>query len=150
MSMEVDKVKIQTLYQQKINGWNSGNGDKFAEPYTDDSDYIGFDGTHLKGRKEISLFHQMLFDKFLRGSRLIGKIKNIRFPTSDVAIIVAIGGTIEAGQVDINPNRNSIHTIVAVKQNNKWAFSSFQNTRAQYIGRPEMIEAFTRELAQER
>ena len=145
MSKRKDKTAIQELYQQKINGWNSGNGDKFAEPYTDDSDYIGFDGTHLKGRSEIGLFHQML-----KGTRLLGKIKSIRFLTSGVAVIVAVGGTIEAGQTSINPDRNSIHTIVAIKQDSKWHFSAFQNTRAQYVGRPEMSEALTRELEQEK
>jgi uncharacterized protein (TIGR02246 family) len=72
-----DEAAIRKLYRQMIDGWNAGNGDAFAAPYTDDSDYIGFDGTYMKGRQEIALFHQMLFDKFLKGSRLIGKIKAV-------------------------------------------------------------------------
>jgi uncharacterized protein (TIGR02246 family) len=148
---ETDNFNIQKLYQKKIEGWNNGDGEKFAEPYTEDADYIGFDGTYLKGRQEIASFHQMLFDKFLSGSRLIGKIKSIRFLTSDVAVVVAIGGTIEAGQSNINPERNSIHTIIAIKHvNSKWFFTAFQNTRAQYLGRPDKVEELTRELEQEK
>lgn len=72
-----DELAIRELYQQTIDGWKKGSGDAFASPYTEDSDYIWFDGTHLKGRAEIASFHQMLFDKFLKGSRLIGKIRSI-------------------------------------------------------------------------
>jgi uncharacterized protein (TIGR02246 family) len=59
------EATIRGLYQQTIDGWDVGNGDAFAAPYADDSDFIGFDGTYMKGRQEIASFHQMLFDKFL-------------------------------------------------------------------------------------
>ena len=66
MSETNNNIK-QKLYQKKIQGWISGDGEKFAEPYTDDANYIGFDDTYLKGRQEIAAFHQMLFDMFLSG-----------------------------------------------------------------------------------
>jgi len=131
-----DEAIIHTLYQQTIDGWNQGSGDAFAAPYSEDSDFVGFDGTYLKGRQQIASFHQMLFDKFLRGSRLIGKIRSIRFIAENVAIMIAVGGTVLAGQSDIEPERNSIHTIIAVKRDSNWYFTAFQNSRAQYIGRP--------------
>ena len=144
-----DEATIRDLYQQTIDGWHAGNGDAFAAPYTEDSDFIGFDGTYMKGRQEIASFHQMLFDKFVKGSRLIGKIRSIRFVTEDVAIMIAVGGTVMAGQSDIDPDRNSVHTLVAVKHDVKWYFTAFQNSRAQYIGRPEESRALTEELRQE-
>ena len=91
----------------------------------------------------------MLFDKFIKGSRLVGRIRSIRFVTDDVAVMVAVGGTVMAGQSDIEPDRNSIHTLVAVKHGNKWRFTAFQNTRAQFIGRPEESQALTEELRHE-
>jgi uncharacterized protein (TIGR02246 family) len=144
-----DEAIIRTLYQQTIDGWNQGSGDAFAAPYSEDSDFVGFDGTYLKGRQQIASFHQMLLDKFLKGSRLIGKIRSIRFIAENVAIMIAVGGTVMAGQSDIEPERNSIHTIVAVKRDNNWYFTAFQNSRAQYIGRPEESQALTEELRQE-
>jgi uncharacterized protein (TIGR02246 family) len=76
-----DEAAIRKLYQHMIDGWNGSRGDAFAAPYpyTDDSDFIGFDGTYMKGRQEIASFHQMLFDKFLGGSRLIEKIRSNTF-----------------------------------------------------------------------
>ena len=145
-----DEAAIRDLYQQTIEGWNKGSGDALAAPYTEDSDYIGFDGTYLKGRAEIASFHQMLFDKFIKGSRLIGKIRSVRVVTGDVAVVVAVGGTVIAGQSNIEPDRNSIHTLVAMKRaDGEWRFTAFQNTRADFIGRPEESQALTEELRHE-
>jgi hypothetical protein len=74
----------------------------------------------------------------------------MHFVTSDVAIMHAVGGTLMAGQSDIDPERNSIHTLVVVKSSsgggNEWRLAAFQNTRAQLIGRPEQSQALTEEL----
>jgi uncharacterized protein (TIGR02246 family) len=147
--MTVEDVKeIHQLYQRKISGWNSGNATQFAEPYSEDADFIGFDGTYLEGRQQIMSFHAMLFDKFVRGTRLVGKIKNIKFIIPSVAVIVGISGTVEAGRIGLSPERNSIHTIVAVKHDQIWEFASFQNTRAQYVGSPQKMDTLTKELEQ--
>ena len=75
----------------------------------------------------------------------------MRFLTPDVAIMHAVGGTIMAGQSDIETERNSVHTIVVKKgdTNSQWRIVAFQNTRAQYIGRPEMVETLTEDLRRE-
>ena len=110
-----------------INGSNAGKGDAFAAPRTDDSDFIGFDGTYVKGYQQIDSFHQMLFD-IVKGSRLIGEIRSICFVTEDLAIEIAVGRTIMTGRWDIDPDRNSSHTLVAVKRNLKYRFSKFAST----------------------
>jgi uncharacterized protein (TIGR02246 family) len=145
-----DESVVRSLYFQMINGWNKGSGDEFAAPFAEDGDLVGFDGMHLRGRQEIASFHQQLFDTFVKGSRLVGKIRNVRFLTPDVAIMHAVGGTIMDGQTDIEPERNSVHTLVAMKGNDsKWRLAAFQNTRAQYIGRPDMSNELTEELRKE-
>jgi uncharacterized protein (TIGR02246 family) len=58
----------------------------------------------------------------------------------------AVGGTVMAGQSDLDPERNSIQTLVAVKRNGKWRLAAFQNTRAAYMGRPEESQKLTEEL----
>ena len=144
-----EEASIRILYQQMMEGWNKGSGNDFAAPFTDDSDFVGFDGTYLKGCQEIASFHQELFDRFVKGSRLVGKIRSIRFLSPDIAIMIAVGGTVMAGQSDIEPERNSIHTLAAVKRDSKWQFTAFQNSRAQFIGRPEQSRALTEELRQQ-
>jgi uncharacterized protein (TIGR02246 family) len=146
LSSAADEAAILRLYQQMMDGWNAASGDAFAAPFEEDGDLVGFDGTHLKGCKEIATFHQHLFDMFLKGSRLIGKVKSVHFLTSDVAIMHAVGGTITDGQTDLDSERNWVQTLVAVKRDTKWHLATFQNTRATYIGRQEESSKLTEEL----
>jgi hypothetical protein len=58
----------------------------------------------------------------------------------------AVGGTVMAGESDLERERNSVQTLVAVKRNGKWSLAAFQNTRAIYMGRPEESQKLTEEL----
>jgi uncharacterized protein (TIGR02246 family) len=146
-SRSADETAIRTLYQQLMDGWNKGSGEAFAAPFAEDGDLVGFDGTHLNGQKEIVSFHQRLFNSYVKGSRLVGKVRKVRFLTSNVALMHEVGGTIMAGQTDIDPERNSVQTLVAMKDSKgEWRLAAFQNTRAQYFGRPDQAQALTEEL----
>jgi uncharacterized protein (TIGR02246 family) len=145
-SADADQASICAIYQQLMDGWNAGSGDAFASPFEEDGDLVGFDGTHFRGRQEIALFHQHLFDMFLKGSRLVGKVRSVRFLTSQVAVMHAIGGTVMPGQTHLESERNSVQTLVAVKRNGKWSLAAFQNTRATYISKPEEFQKLTEEL----
>jgi uncharacterized protein (TIGR02246 family) len=70
----------------------------------------------------------------------------VRFLTPYVAVMHVVGGTIMAGQSDIEPERNSVQTLVAMKDSRgEWYLTAFQNTRAQYLGRPEQSQDLTEE-----
>lgn len=124
-----DEAAVRALYQQLMDGWNQGSGDAFAAVFTEDGDLIGFDGTHFEGRQEIAPFHQQLFDKWLKGSRLVGEVKDVRFLSPDVALMHAVGGTVMRGKTDPVPERDSIQTLVAMRQDGEWRLAAFQNTR---------------------
>ena len=125
-----DQAALRALYQQVMDGWNQGSGDAFAAVFTEDGDLIGFDGTHFKGRQEIAPFHQQLFDKWLKGSRLVGQVKDVRFLSPDVALMHAVGGTVMRGKSEPSPERDSIQTLVATRQEgDQWHLAAFQNTR---------------------
>ena len=94
-------------------------------------------------------FTKCLSTNFLKAVVLLEKLKVYPL-TNDGPIMIAVGGTIMTGQLDIEPERNSIHTIVALKRySSDWYFTAFQNSRTQYIGRPEESQALTEELRQE-
>ena len=124
-----EEAAVRALYQQLMDGWNQGSGDAFAAVFTEDGDLIGFDGTHFKGRQEIAPFHQRLFDKWLKGSRLVGEVKDVRFLSPDVALMHAVGGTVMRGKSEPVPERDSIQTLVATHQDSEWRLAAFQNTR---------------------
>ena len=130
-----DERAIRDLYEQFMSGWNRGSGEAQASPFAEDGDLVGFDGTHLKGRRAIATFHQPLFDKWLKGSQLIGRVDRLRFLSPDVALMHAVGGTIMRGKSRPSPERDSIQTLVAVKENGQWRLAAFQNTRLRPMGR---------------
>jgi uncharacterized protein (TIGR02246 family) len=125
-----DEAAVRALYQQLMDGWNQGSGDAFAAVFTEDGDLVGFDGTHFMGRQEIAPFHQQLFDKWLKGSRLVGEVKDVRLLHPDVALMHAVGGTVLRGKSEPSPERDSIQTLVATRQEgDEWRLAAFQNTR---------------------
>ena len=125
-----DEAAVRALYQELMDGWNQGSGAAFAAVFTEDGDLVAFDGTHFKGRQEIAPFHQHLFDKWLKGSRLVGQVKDARFLSPDVALMHAVGGTVMRGKSEPSPERDSIQTLVATRQEgDQWHLAAFQNTR---------------------
>lgn len=58
---------------------------------------------------------QVLFDRWMKGSWLVGERTEVRFVGNDVAIVHAIGGTITRGESTPAPERDSIQTLVAVR-----------------------------------
>lgn len=117
-----------------MDGWNQGSGAAFAAVFAKDGDLVAFDGTHFHGQAEIAPFHQELFTKWLKGSRLVGQVKDVRFLSPNIAVMHAIGGTILRGQSQPTPERDSIQTLVAVQEAGAWRIAAFQNTRLRPMG----------------
>jgi hypothetical protein len=63
-----DEAAITAIPLQMADAWNQGSGEAFAAPFTEVADFVIFEGTHLKGRREIASFHQQVFDTVIRGS----------------------------------------------------------------------------------
>jgi uncharacterized protein (TIGR02246 family) len=129
-----DEAAIRELFGLLLDDWGRGDGEAYGSRFTEDADYVAFDGTRTRGRREISASHQRLFDKFLKGTRLTGRVLSIKFPSPDVALIHAIGGTVMRGKTKPSPERDSIQTLVAVREGAEWRFAAFHNSRVRPIG----------------
>jgi uncharacterized protein (TIGR02246 family) len=129
-----DEAAVRALYQQLMDSWNTGSGEAYAAPFAGDSDLIGFDGTHFKGRQEIAPFHQRPFDTHLKGTRLVGQVTSVRFLSPDVALMHAVGGTVMRGKSAPTPERDSIQTLIATKRGGEWRLAAFHNTRVRPMG----------------
>jgi uncharacterized protein (TIGR02246 family) len=132
---DADVRELRGLYQATLDGWNRGSGAEFAAPFTEDVDFVAFDGTRFHGRDELVRFHDPLFSTHLRGTRLVGDVTDVRFLRTDVAVVHAAGSMIPRGATRTAPERDSIQTLVAMKQDGRWLFAAFQNTRVRPIGR---------------
>jgi uncharacterized protein (TIGR02246 family) len=93
-----DEAAVRALYQQMMDAWDAGSGDRFAAPFTSDGDFVAFDGVHFRRREQIAAFHQQLFDKWMKGSCLVGSVETVRFVAPDVAVVHAVGNTVMRGK----------------------------------------------------
>jgi uncharacterized protein (TIGR02246 family) len=129
-----DEAAIRELFGLLLDDWGRGDGEAYGSRFTEDADYVAFDGTRTRGRREISASHQRLFDKFLKGTRLTGRVLSIKFPSPDVALVHATEGTVMRGKTRPSPERDSIQTLVAVREDAEWRFAAFHNSRVRPIG----------------
>ena len=128
-----DERAIRALHGQALDAWGAGNGKAFAAPFSDDALFIGFDGSVMRGRQQIAATHQDVFDRWMKGTRLVEEQTEVRFVDRDVAIVHTVGGTVMRGKSEPTPERDSIQTLVAVRDAGGWSFVSFQNTRIRPI-----------------
>jgi uncharacterized protein (TIGR02246 family) len=139
--------EIEELYQQHIKAWNNRDARGMAELYSGEGMLIGFDGSQTNGREEVFAHLTPIFESHPTPP-FVYKVKNVRLLGSDTAILHAIAGMVLPGESDISPELNAHQTLVAVKRNNKWQIELFQNTPAQFHGRPELVEEMTEDLRQ--
>lgn len=129
-----DEQCIRTLFQQLFAAWGAGDANAYGALFSDDANYIAFDGVNQQGRPAIIASHQPLFDKWLKGSRLIGQIDHLRFLAPDVALIHASGSILDHSRATPAPERASSQTLVAQKTDGIWRFVAFHNTRIRPMG----------------
>lgn len=126
-----DEKALHDLFQEIKDGWNQGDGQAYAASFTEDADYILWNGTYLKGRQAIAAAHQQLFETRLRGSQLEGFIQNIRFLSDDIALMQLHSSPQIPGQAVPAPEQYSIQTLIGTRQADGWRITSFQNTLIQ-------------------
>jgi uncharacterized protein (TIGR02246 family) len=139
--------EIKSLYQILIDTWNNRDAEGMAAQFAEQGVQIGFDGSKVIGREEIFSHLQPIFENHPTAP-FITKVKDIRALGAEAAILHAIAGMIPPGKTEIEPSVNAHQTLVAVKKDNAWQIELFQNTPAQFHGRPELVEQMTEELNQ--
>lgn len=129
-----DEAAIRKVMATLSEAWTHADARVFASVFAEDIDYVTFMGTHLKGIPENVKAHQELWNSFfMKGSRLEGELKDIRFLNETTAIVHSIGAIKLRWQKKVPANRLSINTNVLVKQNGQWLITSFHNCRIQKL-----------------
>lgn len=141
----MDKAEIEKLHADVLIAWNKKDATEMASLFTDNGTSIGFDGSQYNSKSEIETEIGKIF-KDHQTADYVWKVKEVRFLHPEVATLRAVVGMIPPGQKNINHATNAIQTITAIKQNDVWKIDLFQNTPAQFHGRPEMVEELTKEL----
>ena len=142
-----NEAAIRNLYQQLLDSWNKRDAIGFASFFAETGQIIGFDGSQYAGRTEIENEIGRIFADHVTAT-YVSIIRDVSFLTQDVAVLRAVVGMRPAGQSELNPNVNAIQTLTAVKRGGQWQIELFQNTPAQFHGRPELVRQLTEELSQ--
>jgi uncharacterized protein (TIGR02246 family) len=116
-----DVTAIRSLLSRLYNEWARGDGAAYAQCFAEQSDYITFNGMHLRGRTENAALHGALFRGFLKGTKLSAEIESIALLSGGVALVHTAG----------SGRKRSYQTYVVVKSGAEWLIRSFQNTRVQ-------------------
>jgi uncharacterized protein (TIGR02246 family) len=140
-----EEKPVRSLYLRLLEAWNNRNAASFAALFDEDGNQIGFDGSQVDGRAAIQLHLAQIFADHVTG-RYVGKVRDVRFISPGVAILQAIAGMIPPGNTDLNPARNAVQSLVLVRHGSQWCIALFQNTPAQFHGRPEAVAEMTAEL----
>jgi len=143
-----DHDVLETAYHNLLAAWNRRSAEDFAALFADDGEVIGFDGSEMKGRAAIAAELQRIFMDHETG-RYVGKVRQVHQVTPQVALIRAVAGLVPAGASDLNPDLNSVQSLVLKKLGDRWRIVLYQNTPAQFHGRPELVEKLVAELRQQ-
>ncbi|MBS1913913.1 MAG: SgcJ/EcaC family oxidoreductase [Bacteroidetes bacterium] len=136
---------VGEIYRKLLDAWNRRSAAGMAELFEVDGNVVGFDGSPVNGRGEIESTMAAIFANHPTGA-YVAKIREVRLPLPGVGIVRAIVGMVPQDGTDINPAVNAIQTLVAVRHDDGWRIALFQNTPAQFHGRPEMVAQITAEL----
>ena len=142
-----DEFEVYTLYSQMMAGWNKRDAEALAVPFAEEGEIIGFDGSQHIGRADIAATIGHIFAEHLTPP-YICKIRSVRLLSPEVAMLRAIAGMVPPGKSDLDPQLNTHQTLIAAKRDGIWRIILFQNTPAQFHGRPELVEQMTEELRQ--
>jgi uncharacterized protein (TIGR02246 family) len=69
-----DEKAIRALLDRLYDAWARGDGEAYAACFAEESDYITFNGMHLRGRAENAELHGALFRSVLKGTKLAHSI----------------------------------------------------------------------------
>lgn len=144
MSTEADAA-ARSLYAAIIAGWNAADAGAFAAPFASDGAVVGFDGSELGGRDHITETLSAIFADHRVGS-YVGIVRDVREIGSDALVLRAVSGVVPAGEDDVNPDLNAVQSLVAERRDDGWQVVLYQNTPAQFHGRPDDAAALTEEL----
>ena len=136
------------LYEEVLRCWNERNAGEFARRFSRNGNIVGFDGSPVDGQENIEEHLTEVFRSHPTAA-YIGKVREVRLLSPEVALLRAVAGMVPPGKSDLNPAVNTIHTMVAASGANRWSVELFQSTPAALHGRPAAVDALTAELRQE-
>jgi uncharacterized protein (TIGR02246 family) len=116
-----EETAIRSLLARLYDAWARGESAAYAQCFAERSDYITFNGMHLRGRAENAALHSALFRSVLKGTKLSAEIESIDLLSGSIALVHTVG----------SGRKKSYQTYVLIKMGEDWLIRSFHNTQVQ-------------------
>jgi uncharacterized protein (TIGR02246 family) len=142
-----EDAAVRDLYARLLDAWNRRAPGDVAPLFLPEGGVIGFDGSEDRGAAQIEASWTNIFANHPT-ARYVHTVRTVDMLGPDAALLRAVAGMVPPGGNDINPAVNTLHTLIALKRNGEWKLLLYQNTPAQYHGRPELTDQLTAELRQ--
>jgi uncharacterized protein (TIGR02246 family) len=137
---------LARLYQDLLAAWNRRDAAAMAGLFTANGSQVGFDGSVANGRSDIESHLAPVFASRPTPA-FVGKVREVRALGGAAALLRAVAGMVASGGNDINPDLNTIQTLVASRDaGGPWRIEMFHNTPAAFHGRHHEKEQLTQEL----
>jgi uncharacterized protein (TIGR02246 family) len=131
-----DDRQLNALFTRACAAWTSGDAKAYGDCFTEDADYVSYDGAHAIGRRPVVESHDRLFRGVLTGSALVGEVASIRYVAPDVALMYASGSVLMPWRSRLPKRRRSIQTLVAVRGADGWRFTANHTGRVRPLQIP--------------
>lgn len=127
MITDADKAAIAALTQKVVSSWAYQDADTFASVFVEDGTMI-LAGAFCNGRDEVRDYMAKAFEGRYKGTQVTGKPISIRSLGPDVAILLSLGGVLEAGETEVSEDSAIRASWLAVKRDGQWLLAAYQNT----------------------
>ncbi len=134
--MPNDDADITALFDRLMLAWTDNDAAAYGDCFTEDCDYVSYDGTRAAGRRPMQHAHDQLFRGVLAGSALVGGIESIRHLGPDVALVHGTASVLMPWRRRLPRRRLSRQTLVAVRTATGWRFTALHNGRVRPVGIP--------------
>ncbi len=127
-SQQKEEQAIRQTIERMIGGWNTGSGEQFASVFTDDHDFVVWNGYYFKGinRAQNAANHQGIFDTMYRDTKNHAIVDKIRFIRQDLALTHILAAV--TPKDDARPKDPQVLiSAILEKQAGDWKILSFHN-----------------------
>lgn len=128
-----DETEIRALLDRLNGAWTRNDADAYAAEFTHDAEYIGIDGSHSRGRSGIATTYRKLFGGPLKDTSLTAELDEIRFLSPDIVLAHGTAAVRLPWQTAQQPRRQSLQTIVLVRQADRWQVAALHTSRARQL-----------------
>ncbi|MFE6222553.1 SgcJ/EcaC family oxidoreductase [Streptomyces sp. NPDC057854] len=135
--MDTHEREVRDLFAEFCRTWTEGDADGFGRLFTEDADYVSYDGSWAAGVTRLRDNHDKLFRGVIAGSAMVGGIESLRFVTDSVAVLVADGSVLMPWRSTLPKRRLSRQTVVCVRTPAGWRIAAIQNGRQRPVTVPE-------------